>query len=127
MNQIEVIALIVASFATIKLIFITLNPKFWFNNIAKKFWSNPKLASFLAIIAGGIVLAILLQNLTIVQIFASMLFVISLLVIGFAPFSKDMLKLIENKILNKNTWKRSWLSIIIWIILIIWLFYEIFV
>ena len=82
----------------------------------------------MSLVIAVIALIFLLEELTIIQIFAVMLFAMFLIAIGFAPFSKDMLKVVENKMLkDKNIWKRNWLSIVIWIILIVWVLYALFV
>lgn len=128
MTPLEIMAFMVAIFAAIKLIVVLINPKLWMNYIAKKFWGNTQLAIILSLMISIISLRFLLKELTIIHIFAVMLFTMFMIAIGFAPYSKDMLTLIENKMRKeKNIWKRSWLAIIIWIILLIWVTYALFV
>lgn len=128
MTPIEIMALIVALLSAVKLLAILINPEFWINNVAKKFWTKPGVVSLVSLVIALIALVFLLQELTIVQIFAVMLFLMCLMIIGFAPYSKDMLALVEEKIFrDKNILKKSWLAVTVWIVLIIWVLCALFV
>ncbi|MEK6844208.1 MAG: hypothetical protein AABX83_02160 [Nanoarchaeota archaeon] len=124
LTSIEIIALIVILIGAIKIIVIALNPKGWLK-VAQTIYSKPIITAILSIILGSITLKFLLQELNIVHIFAVMLFFVFIIALGISSQSEFILKLAE-KSLSKNVIKKSWLSILVWIILSAWVLYEIF-
>ena len=124
MNPIEIIALIVALVILIKFAIIIPSVKTWKAKATKPTWASPIKTSVVCLIIMIISLFFLLKELTIIQIFATFMFSISLMILGFAPFSKDMLVLEDQMFKNL---KKGWFAGIIWLILIIWVLVELFI
>lgn len=123
-TTIEIFALIFLSVASIKLLVLIIEPKAWVK-VVRKVWKNSFLTGLVCFLFAGMILFYLLEEMTIIQIFAVMLFVALLAGTGIAVYSRDIVGF-ALKIMNKSTIKKSWFYIIIWIILIIWGFKEIF-
>ena len=126
MTPIKIIALVFVIFALVKLIVICINPISW-KGVVKKFYSKPLLTTALALIVALIILRYLLQEMTIVQIFASMTFMMALMMVQFAAFGKEIIELSDKYFEDRNLIKKAWLAISIWIILMIWVLIELFV
>ena len=125
-TPIETLALIIALLSLTKLLVILVNPKFWFKGVVKSIYSNPFTLQLVGLILAGVSLFYLLQEFTIVQIFAVMFFVMSLMLFGVATYSKDLLDFADKIYKRKGVVRKSWLSILIWLILIIWVLIELF-
>lgn len=123
-TYIEWFALTIAVLGLIKIIVLFISPESWFN-FAKKVWKKPNLVAIISLILSAVVLYYLLQSMTIVQIFAVMLLTSLLLAVGMAPFVNDFLKI--NKKRMKNKLKESWLYILIWLVLILWVLKEVLI
>lgn len=126
MTPIEIMALIIAVFAAIKILVILINPKSWMN-VVKTVYGNPILTTIISLVLAVVVLNYLLVELTIVQIFAVMLFLSLLMVIGIAAYSKDILQLASKLLEDREVLKKAWLAIIVWVILIVLVLYTLFV
>lgn len=125
MTPIEIMAFIVAAIAAIKLFVIFINPKSWIK-VTKTVFANPFLTTIILLALAMISLGYLITELTIVQIFAAMLFVMCLSALGFAAYSKEMLPLVNKMLKEKDILKKAWVSIAVWIVLIGWVLYELF-
>jgi hypothetical protein len=125
MTPIQIMALIVALLGAIKMIVVFLSPKSWINSVVNPIYKTPMIASLAGLIITGVSLYYLNQELTIVQIFAVLLFFMGLMLMTFAAVSKEMIKLAEN-VLRKDGLMRFWLPILVWILLLIWVFYALF-
>lgn len=120
MTPIELIALILISLATLKII---LMPKIWMNLI-KKLYSKPRALFIIELILAGIVLYYLIQNgFTMVQIMAVVAFGALLTGMTMAWYGKETISWAKD-ILKKGIWKKSWLPILIWVALMIWALLE---
>ena len=124
MNALEIIALIAIILAVIKILVILINPSSWLK-VIKTVYAQPWITAIISLILAGIVLNYLLQELTIVQIFASMMFFALLTMIGIAGYKKEITEWAEQVLKEKELWKKAWLALIIWGILIIWVIYSI--
>lgn len=122
-TTIEWFALVIAVFALVKIGFILLKPKAWIS-FATKVWKNPKITGSVALILSIVVLYYLLKEITIVQIFAAMLFFSLLMMMGFAPYAKELISMSKKNI--KKIVKELRLYLLIWLLLIIWVLWEIF-
>lgn len=127
LTSIEILALIFILIAGIKIIIVLLNPRTWLDNIVKPVYKESKLKILIFLILALIVLYFLLQELTIVQILAVMLFLCFLTAVGILPFSKEISNIAEKVYKDKNLIKKILLSFIIWIILLLWGLKEIFI
>ena len=124
-TSIEILALILIILSGIKIITILINPSIWLNKVVKKVYVG-KRTTFIFLVLALIVLYFLLQEITIIQILAVMLFAAFIFGIGFSIHSKELIKLADQIFKNKNIVKSNWLPIIIWIILLLWGLKELF-
>lgn len=131
MSAIETIALILVALSVVKIVMLLISPKSWYsssNPLVKLLWSNPLAAGTTALILGAIVLIYLLQELTMVQIFAVVAFASLLFMLALAPYNKQVLEMVAKDTENNgNFLVRHWLSTIIWVGLMIWVVWEIFI
>ena len=127
MTPIEIIALITALIIPIKLVMLMKSQRLWFNKVTTKFWGGSgNLTMILAFIVAAVSLFFLLQELTIVQVWATMFFSMALIVMALAPFSKYLLKAEDNWFSETNTIKKGWLATIVWVAISIWVIISIF-
>jgi hypothetical protein len=125
MTPVEIMAFIVALFAIIKLIMLLANPTAWMR-LPKILNAQPIVSMLVSLVLAAIVLYYLLAELTIIQIFACLLFVMLLMMSAFSPFSKDLVDMAA-KMLNKSTLKKAWLPSLVWVLLVVWVLYALFV
>lgn len=126
MTPVEIMALIFLVAASVKLVIILVNPSSWFG-FTKKIWSNPILMALISFALALVTLYYLINDsINIVQIFAVMLFVSLLAAVGVSIYVKDVEKLADKLMKDKSIIKKSWLYILIWIVLILWGFKELF-
>ncbi len=124
MTPIEIMALVIALLSLIKLTTIIIKPKAW-AEVVNVVYKNPYITTAASIILASISLFYLLQELTIVQIFASMFFLMFLMLIGFAAFSKETLAFSASLLRQKNILQRSWIPLVVWLGLVVWVLFEI--
>ncbi|MBS3124540.1 hypothetical protein J4437_07990 [Candidatus Woesearchaeota archaeon] len=120
MAGIETLAWVFFIVAAVKLIVVLVSPKIWLNSVVRKIWKNSFLAGLVSFVLAVVCLYILLQELTIVQIFAVMLFVSLLAALGIAAYSKEVVGLAEKLMKDKKILKKSWFYLLIWIALVVW-------
>lgn len=125
MEPIQIIALSVAILSIIKLLFILTNPKSWFSMV-KSIYSNKLLTTIVSTILALVVLNFLIKEITIVQIFAVMAFVMLLFTLTGSSYGKDIISLAEKRYKDKNKIKNAWFPILIWVLLLIWLLFFLF-
>jgi len=125
MTPIEILALIVAVMGAVKLVFVFVKPAAWMG-VVKKVYGKPVYTMGAAIILGVIILTFLLEELTIVDIFAVMSFIMVLMMLGVAALGDEVIALSDKVLQNKDMIKKMWLSAVVWAILIIWVLLEIF-
>jgi len=130
MTPIEIMALIVAVFVGFKLLVILISPKSWMGIVKTvTIWKNPIPTILVSIVLAAVTLMYLLQELTIVQIFATTLFVMFLMIITLSSCAKATLAL-EKQVFKEMDVKKlsmeTWLAIIVWGILTIWVLWALF-
>ena len=125
MTPVKVLALIVASLVAIKLVIIFIRPKSWLP-VVKTCYGKPIIVIPIALVAAGVILVYLLAELTIIQIFAVMAFMMALMAVGVASYGREIIELSEKLLQDKGIFRRAWVSIVVWLVLIVWVFYEIF-
>jgi len=130
MTPIEIMALIVAVFVGFKLLVVLISPKSWMGIVKTvTIWKNPIPTTLVSIVLAAVTLMYLLQELTIVQIFATTLFVMFLMVISLSSCAKATLAL-EKQVFKELDVKKlsveAWLAIIVWGILVIWVLWALF-
>ena len=126
MTPIEIMALIAAIIVPIKIIMLLRGQKFWFNTVTMRYWGNAIITTILSLIVVIVTLFYLLQELTIVQIWAVTLFAMALISLALAPFSKYMLSVEKKWFTETNVLKTGLVAGIVWTILVIWVLYALF-
>jgi hypothetical protein len=123
-TAIEWIALVLAVLVLVKIIVILVSKKSWLP-VTKKVYGSPGIWGFVFLILAAIVFWFLIQELSIVQIVAVGALISLLMGVGIMGYSKDVLPFID-KVLKKSFNGWTWLSIIIWIVLSLWVLWELF-
>jgi len=122
-SALEILAGILIVLAVVKLAVVLVNTRAWIA-LARALYTRPMVTSTVSIVLAGVVLYFLLTSgLTIVQILAVALFVLLLIVPGFAPYASVLLGWLENKDIGQIV-KAQWLYVAIWLILLGWGVYE---
>jgi len=121
-TPVETIALIVAILILVKMAVVFSNKKKW-SVVVKKVYGNPDIYLVVFSILGLIVFYYLIQELTIVQIFAVVGFVSLLMGLAFLQFSKDFLPF-ALKMLNKKIPDFMYLYGLLWAALSVWVIYS---
>jgi len=125
MTPIQIMALIVAVLGAIKMLVIIVDPKIWMKKVVKPIYANTMVASLIGLIIAAVSLYYLTQVMTIVDIFAVLLFFMGIMLMSFAVMAKELTTLAD-KVLKKGVLAKFWLPMIIWILLLIWVFYALF-
>jgi len=126
MNPTEIMAFIVAFLTLGKMLTMLISQKSWFTNSTKRFWAHPRMLTIGSLVAVIVSLWFLLQELTIVQVFAVTFFSMSLIVLGLAPLSKYMLEIEEKWFKEEKMITIGPIAWIVWSGLSIWVLYTIF-
>ena len=125
-SALEIFALVVIAVALIKLIFILIKPRAWIN-FAGKLYTWPVLTIIISLAAAGFVLnALIIAGITIIQIFAVMLFVALLSASMIAVYAKDFMLMAMKLVKDRKFLKKAWLPILVWLALIIWAIMALF-
>ena len=127
MNPVEIIALLTALIVPIKLVILMRSQKFWFKNVTSNYWvGSGNTTMILSFLVSVVSLYFLLQELTIVQIWAALFFSMALISMALAPFSKYLLEAENRWFTETNTVKKGWLSTIVWVAISLWVLIAIF-
>ena len=124
-TAIEWMAAIIALLALIKILVILVKPKAWIF-VIDFFYGKPNITMVLSAILALVTFWYLLKELTIVQIFAAMLFTSLLAMITVSVYSKEVISVAKKMLKDRKVLSRAWLSIIIWVILAVWVLKELF-
>ena len=123
MNAINVIALIFAVLVVIKILFVSINRRFWFENVTKKVYSFKGMGWIFAILS-VVIFYYLIQSLSIVQIFAVMCFGSLLTAIAFLSYGKDLMDAAKVTV-AKGLSEWQWMITLVWLALSIIVLYEV--
>ncbi len=126
MRPVEIIALIMVLVGLIKMLVLFIKPKKWLDEVVKPVYLHGKFTKLAAFVVALIVLNYLLKEVTIVQIFAVFVFVASIVMIGFASYGQELTAMAEKIMKDKNMFRKSWLSVLIWLVLSAWVLFELF-
>ena len=124
-SPMQTMALIFVVVLALKFVILLINPKLW-NDITQAFYLKPVFTTIILIIYALGALWYLLQELTIIQIFAVMLFTIVLTSMTLGAYVKELLPIGEQIIKGKNKISRLWIPLLIWLVLSIWVIKAIF-
>lgn len=125
MTPIEIMALLLAGLGLIKMIVIFNNPAKW-HTVVKKVYANPQMLTLSGVVIAGGSLYYLLQVMTIVEIFAVMFFMMGLMMMSMAAFTKDVLTMADKIYKRQNVLSKAWLAVLAWIALCLWVLLELF-
>ncbi|NQU78590.1 hypothetical protein HQ545_02375 [Candidatus Woesearchaeota archaeon] len=125
MSPIEIMALLLALFVAVKIITLLVRPKEWMK-IPGCVSSHPRLTMVVALVLAFVALYFLLAELTIVQVFAAMLFALLLILSAVSAYPKEMDALAQKMLKEKHILRQAWLPTIMWIALLIWVLYALF-
>lgn len=125
-SSVEILALILIIVTAIKLIVISISPSAWMNNVVRKVYGKPGILMMVSLLLAGLVLYYLIQELSIVQILAVMLFLSLLMAITVSAYSEEVLAMADTIYQKGGLLKKAWLSLIIWIVLLLWGLKELF-
>ena len=126
MTPVKIIALVFIVFAVVKLLVISIDPASW-KSVVRAMYIKPAYTMALSVILGFVILSFLLQEMTIIHVFAAMTFMMTLMMIQFAAMGDKVIEITELFFDDKNLIKKFWFPILIWILLMGWVLYEIFV
>lgn len=116
---IEVFAGLLIMLAAVKLILLSINAPAWMTTV-RALYARPSLTAIVSYLLAGLVLFGLLKSgLTILQILAVCLFVVLLIVPGFAPYIGEVLRGLEGKTLRQML-REQWLYTLVWLTLLSW-------
>lgn len=124
MTPVEIMAFISAIVVPIKIVMILKGQKFWFDTITKRYWGNALVTTILSLIVVLASLFFLLQELTIVQVWAATLFAMALISLALAPFSQYMLSVEKRWFTETNVLKTGLIAAVVWIVLVVWVLYA---
>lgn len=119
MTPIEIIALIVIIFSFLKIITLLVSPSSWMK-FARSFFRNQKWTMFVSLIFALAILYFLLAELSIVQILAVTGFVAFIAAMSFSIYAKEIFPSLEKIVKEKKFFRKAWLPVIVWLILMIW-------
>ena len=124
MTPVDWMALLVALIVLIKAIVVSLNPKAWSDAVTSKKWSNiPTLTVVSLVILLGS-LYYLIQELSILQIGATLLFFFGLMGLAFAPYASQWMDLAKTMVSDKRFMQKSMPSLVVWTALALWILYA---
>ena len=125
MEIIYLLALLFFVFAAVKILVILIRPKSWMT-IVRGIYQYPRLMMLVCLVLSFVVFTWLLGEISVLQIFAVMLFTALLAGISLAAYAKEITSLGEKIIKDRKMLNKFWLSILIWILLLILLGKELF-
>jgi len=109
----------------IKFLFLFFNAKAWMK-FSLKLYKNPYLLIAIELILALLIFYYLLQSLTIVQIMAGILLGALLTGLTFAAYGKETIAWAKKILTAKSLFKKAWLPMLLWLILMIWTLTELF-
>ena len=124
LTPMEILALILVILIAVKLFVLYVKQRAWLK-FTKALYSNPQTFTIVAGILALIVGYYVLQEVTIVQAFGVILFMSLLMGIGISQF-KDELFEFADRIYKRNLFKRTRLAWGIWVVLCLWVLWELF-
>jgi len=124
MTPVEIIALLLAALLFVKVFFALVLPDARKNMIAEVY-EHPTALVLAALVLGIIIIYYLLQEMTIIQIFATCALFSMLFAVSFAPFGKELIQVVK-KTQRTEIVKKLWFALILWIGLAVWVLIELY-
>jgi hypothetical protein len=126
MSPLEILALILVVLGLVKFIVILIKPGAW-AEVPKTMFAKPMLSMIISLILAALVLKVLLAEMTIVHVFAVMLFMMLLMFGTMSMYHKELMPMVDKMLKSKDLLRRAWLPIVIWSALMIWVLVELFI
>jgi len=123
-TPVDMIALFFVLVVLVKLLVVSYNKRIWIEKITKPIYNNQKITGIIVTGLALLILKYLLEELSLVQIFAVVFFSSLLIVLGFLPYSKELMNLIE-KVEKREFTKWQIFYLLVWLFFALWVFYEI--
>jgi len=123
-TPVDMIALFFVLVVLVKLLVVSYNKRIWIEKITKPIYNNQKITGVIITGLALLILKYLLEELSLVQIFAVVFFSSLLIVLGFLPYSKELMNLIE-KVEKREFTKWQIFYLLVWLFFALWVFYEI--
>ena len=121
MTMVEVLALVTAVLVILKIMILIRSQRLWYGSITRRYWRGTgRVTMYRSFAVAAIALVVLLQELTIVQIWAVMLFAMALISMALAPFAEYMLEVETRWFSETSVLKRGWFAAVVWVVLSIW-------
>jgi hypothetical protein len=126
MTPVDIMALLL-----VVILFTKLGTMFFFPSslltTTKKIYGSPTVVlTGVGLVMAGVTGYFLLQELSIVQVFACLLFFSSLTMIGVASFTEELISFAE-KIMTPDIMKKTMMAWIVWVFLALWVLKELFI
>lgn len=122
MGTVETLATIIVTIAVIKLIVWALNPK-GLLDFSAKLMKNAGQFQAVLVVAGAIILYYLTKaGIGIIEIMAVLLFASTVYGVALVPYMSSMVKDMR----KGHVFERNWLTIVIWLALLIWAIVALF-
>ena len=125
MTPVEVIALVFALLSLVKLVVILIDPRIWMKKVVVPIYKS-HISVFVMSLFALLVLYYLLQELSIVYIYAAIGFTSLFIGIGFLHHPSEVLDLAKKILSKKKHPMIHWYFILVWAALTLWVLYEIF-
>ncbi|MFQ5662175.1 MAG: hypothetical protein ACE5F2_02915 [Candidatus Paceibacteria bacterium] len=126
MTAIETIALIAAIVTIIKILVVMKDPSIWMRKVSLPVLKSGKTGVAISLILAAVVLWYLLESLTIIDIYAVAAFISLLIMTGFMAYPKKMATMMEQFGKDKHLIEKSWLQILVWLALSVWVLKVLF-
>ncbi len=128
MTPIEIIVLLFIAISVIKLVTLAIRPASWYGkgNPLMTIFSGRVGATVASLTLGGVILAYLLREISIVQIFAAMIFGWILILFTMAPFVDRLFEWVGGLANDPRFFLKNIPSIAVWVVLMAWVLKEIF-
>lgn len=122
-TPLEWLALVFAALVLVKIAVILVKPELWHRKVVKPVFLKGKATALVYFILAGGVLYILLQELTIVQVFASALFTGLLVGATMALYQEEVAEMSESVL--QAGMEKSLPALVIWLLLVLWVLYAV--
>ena len=125
MTPVDIIALILTVIIFVKLIVLAIRKEAWMK-IPKMLFAKPMISMIISFVLASVVLYYLLMEITIVQIFASMLLFAFLMLATMTAYPEILQSMVKIVMKEKNLIAKAWLPSLIWVLLTLWVLWALF-
>ena len=121
MSLVEALAALNALIVIVKVATVLKSQRLWYGAVTTRYWHGTGgRALVMSLLVAAVSLAILLRELSIVQIWAATAFAMALTSLALAPFARYMREVEERWFSETNTVKAGWVPAVVWIGLSVW-------